>query len=50
MCKHVAAVLYGIGARLDQDPGLFFRLEKGKGQRPGLRNRQRDKEGSIEPV
>ena len=26
MCKHVAAVLYGIGARLDQDPMLFFEL------------------------
>ena len=26
MCKHVAAVLYGIGARLDEDPTLFFRL------------------------
>lgn len=26
MCKHVAAVLYGIGARLDEDPKLFFRL------------------------
>lgn len=26
MCKHVAAVLYGIGARLDQQPELFFRL------------------------
>ena len=26
MCKHVAAVLYGIGARLDEDPGLFFAL------------------------
>lgn len=26
MCKHVAAVLYGIGARLDQDPTLFFKL------------------------
>jgi len=26
MCKHVAAVLYGIGARLDQDPMLFFTL------------------------
>lgn len=26
MCKHVAAVLYGIGARLDQDPSLFFVL------------------------
>ena len=26
MCKHVAAVLYGVGARLDEDPKLFFRL------------------------
>jgi uncharacterized Zn finger protein len=26
MCKHVAATLYGIGARLDQDPLLFFKL------------------------
>jgi len=26
MCKHVAAVLYGIGARLDQNPLLFFEL------------------------
>ena len=26
MCKHVAAVLYGIGARLDLDPLLFFKL------------------------
>lgn len=26
MCKHVAAVLYGIGARLDEDPALFFKL------------------------
>ncbi|MCQ2395512.1 MAG: SWIM zinc finger family protein [Kiritimatiellae bacterium] len=25
-CKHVAAVLYGIGARLDVDPTLFFTL------------------------
>src|SRR3954471_9269521 len=25
MCKHVAAVLYGIGARLDQQPDLLFR-------------------------
>jgi hypothetical protein len=28
MCKHVAAVLYGIGARLDEDPSLFFVLRK----------------------
>jgi uncharacterized Zn finger protein len=26
MCKHVAAVLYGIGARLDREPELLFRL------------------------
>ena len=26
MCKHVAAVLYAIGARLDHDPMLFFGL------------------------
>ena len=28
MCKHVAAVLYGIGARLDRQPQLLFRLHK----------------------
>lgn len=28
MCKHVAAVLYGIGARLDQQPELLFNLRK----------------------
>lgn len=26
MCKHVAAVLYGVGARLDQQPELLFKL------------------------
>ena len=26
MCKHVAAVLYGIGSRLDRNPMLFFDL------------------------
>lgn len=26
MCKHVAAALYGVGARLDEDPTLFFTL------------------------
>lgn len=26
MCKHVAAALYGIGARLDEQPALFFEL------------------------
>ncbi|KDP85634.1 hypothetical protein CF70_013145 [Cupriavidus sp. SK-3] len=28
MCKHVAAVLYGIGARLDQQPELLFALRR----------------------
>jgi uncharacterized Zn finger protein len=28
MCKHVAAVLYGIGARLDREPELLFRLRQ----------------------
>ena len=28
MCKHVAATLYGIGARLDDSPNLFFKLRK----------------------
>ncbi|NLX90172.1 MAG: hypothetical protein GXZ07_01025 [Firmicutes bacterium] len=26
MCKHVSAALYGIGARFDEDPTLFFKL------------------------
>ena len=26
MCKHVAAALYGVGARLDEKPELFFQL------------------------
>jgi uncharacterized Zn finger protein len=28
MCKHVAAVLYGVGARLDQQPELIFTLRR----------------------
>jgi len=28
MCKHVAAVLYGVGARLDREPELLFRLRE----------------------
>lgn len=28
MCKHVAATLYGVGARLDNEPALFFRPRK----------------------
>jgi len=26
LCKHLAAALYGVGARLDEDPMLFFTL------------------------
>ena len=28
MCKHVAAVLYGVGARLDAQPELLFKLRR----------------------
>ena len=28
MCKHVAAVMYGVGHRLDRDPALIFALRK----------------------
>jgi len=28
MCKHVAAALYGVGARLDKQPELLFKLRK----------------------
>jgi uncharacterized Zn finger protein len=30
MCKHLAATLYGIGARLDHEPALLFTLRKVK--------------------
>jgi uncharacterized Zn finger protein len=32
MCKHVAAVLYGIGARLDEQPELLFTLRRVDGK------------------
>jgi len=28
VCKHIAAVMYGVGARLDQRPELLFALRK----------------------
>ncbi|MGL4553555.1 MAG: SWIM zinc finger family protein [Gemmataceae bacterium] len=28
LCKHLAAVMYGVGARLDKEPELLFRLRK----------------------
>ena len=32
MCKHVAAVLYGVGARFDENPELLFRLHAVKAE------------------
>src|SRR6266511_5993328 len=32
MCKHVAAVLYGVGARLDEQPELLFTLRRVNGK------------------
>jgi uncharacterized Zn finger protein len=32
MCKHVAAVLYGVGARLDEQPELLFTLRRVDGK------------------
>ena len=37
MCKHVAAVLYGVGARLDKEPELLFEL-RGVDQKELLAN------------
>ena len=58
MCKHVAAVLYGVGARLDHQPELLFLLRKvdhlgahregGHGRRPARRAVQRDTQGDQE--
>lgn len=31
LCKHVAAVFYGVGARLDRDPALLFELRSVNG-------------------
>ncbi|MGZ3747177.1 MAG: SWIM zinc finger family protein [Pseudobdellovibrionaceae bacterium] len=28
MCKHIAAVMYGVGAKLDNEPELLFLLRK----------------------
>src|SRR5439155_24070331 len=28
MCKHIAATLYGLGRRLDDDPALLFTLRR----------------------
>lgn len=46
VCKHVAAVFYGIGARLDTQPKLLFNLRKVDGPaRQGTRRAARDRGG-----
>lgn len=55
MCKHVAATLYGVGARLDEDPELLFVLRKvdhteliaTAGTRGGLGNLSADAAGKV---
>ena len=37
MCKHVAAVLYGIGARLDEDPEPLLQTKKSRRGRVGFK-------------
>ena len=39
MCKHVAAVFYGVGARLDRKPELLFRAARRGCSRTGGRDR-----------
>jgi len=43
MCKHVAAVLYGVGARLDQKPDLLFVLR-------GVKAEELVVEGAVTPA
>jgi uncharacterized Zn finger protein len=47
MCKHVAAVLYGIGARLDLDPMLFFELRDLDGQELVRKSMERKLENML---
>lgn len=46
MCKHVAAALYGIGARFDEDPILFFKL-RGADTNDLIAEAVRDKTGDL---
>ena len=41
MCKHIAAVLYGVGARLDESPELLFRLRAVDETDPFIRSGKR---------
>ncbi|MGM0395690.1 MAG: SWIM zinc finger family protein [Bacillota bacterium] len=47
MCKHVAAVLYGVGARLDADPMLFFELRDIDGQELVRKSMERKLENML---
>ncbi len=47
MCKHVAAVLYGIGARLDLNPMLFFELRDLDGQELVRKSMERKLESML---
>lgn len=46
MCKHVAAALYGVGARFDEDPSLFFTL-RGVDTRELIARAVKDKTGEL---
>lgn len=48
MCKHVAAVLYGIGSRLDQNPMLFFELRDLNGQELIRKSMERKLESMLQ--
>ncbi len=53
MCKHVAAVLYGVGARLDEQPELLFTLRRVNAQDlvesagAGLRTKKSPKSSKV---
>lgn len=47
MCKHIAAVLYGIGARLDVSPMLFFELRDLDGQELVKKSMERKLESML---
>lgn len=47
MCKHVAAVLYGIGARLDLNPMIFFELRGLDGQELVRKSMERKLESML---
>ncbi len=47
MCKHVAAVLYGVGARLDVNPMLFFELRDVDGKALIRKSIERKVEGML---